>query len=402
MRRRVIVTGIGVVSGFGVGTDAFWKGLVAARTGLSRASRDLAAVGVSVVGAVEKLSATAYLRNRRHARVLNRSFELLVTAGALAARDGALRTRPVCPERLGVVVGIGAIDQYTDDLVTAARRAAAGGVIDPARFAEEARAMHPLRRLRLLPNVGAALLSIEHDARGPSLTLVSGHVAGLQAIARGLTMIAGGRVDAVLCGGADSRLRPFELRLFGSRYPLSPSDNPDRACRPFDRDRDGVTAAEGAALFLLEAEDSARGRGVAAYAELVACASAGSSDGGCAESMRQVMLADSGHPPDVVVAHGDGGLQSDRLEAAAIEVVSPRWITSLQAGVGHTMSACGALNLAAGCLVLADGRVPPIRSLESAERPLPFATEPVEARSSSVIVNAVDPETAASALLVRA
>jgi 3-oxoacyl-[acyl-carrier-protein] synthase II len=352
------------------------------------------------VGAVKDLSGASYLQNERNARVLNRSFELLVAAGALAAADAALGATPVPPPRLGVIVGIGPIDQYTDDLVSASRRAAVEGGVNVAQFAETARTMYPLRRLRLLPNVGPALLSIEHRAMGPSLTLVSGHAAGLQAIAQGLAMIADGRVDAVLCGGADSRLTPLEVRLFGLQCPLCPSDDPDRACRPFDRRRDGVTPGEGAAILLLEAEDSARARGVATYAELVACASAGPTEGGCAESMRRVVL---GRSAEVVVAHGEGGIQSDRLEAAAIDLVSPRCITSLQAVVGHTMSACGALNMAAGCLILADERVPPIRSLESPEVTLPFAMHQVRARFSSVLVNAVEPDNAAaSGLLARA
>lgn len=403
MRRRVVVTGLGVVSGLGVGVEPFWRGLTTATTGLSRATADIAAVGAKVVGAVRELSASAYLQNERNARVLNRSFELLVAAGALAAADARLGATPISPPRLGVVVAIGPINQYTDDLVAAARRAAANGSVDVSRFAEAAQAMYPLRRLRLLPNVGAALLSIEHKAMGPSLTLVSGHAAGLQAIAQGLAMIVDGRVDAVLCGGADSRLTPLELRLFQLQCPFSPSDDPAGACRPFDRHRDGVTPGEGAAILVIEAEDSARARGVDAYAELVACASAGPTEGGCAESMRRVTLAASLRPPEVVVAHGEGGIQSDRLEAAAIDLASPRCITSLQAFVGHTMSACGALNLAAGCLILADEQVPPIRSLESPELTLPFAMHPVKARFSSVLVNAVEPDnTAASALLARA
>jgi 3-oxoacyl-[acyl-carrier-protein] synthase II len=403
MHRRVVVTGLGVVSGFGVGVEPFWRGLTTAATGLSPAAANLAAVGAKVVGAVKDLSASAYLQNERNARVLNRSFELLVAAGALAAADARLSATPIRPPRLGVVVGIGPIDQYTDDLVAAVRQAASNGSVDMRRFVEAAQGMYPLRRLRLLPNVGAALLSIEHKAMGPSLTLVSGHATGLQAIAQGLAMIVDGHVDAVLCGGADSRLTPMELRLFNLQCPLSRSDDPARACRPFDRHRDGVTPGEGAAILLLEAKDSARARSVDAYAELVACVTAGPNEGGCAESMRQVMRTSSGRPPEVVVAHGDGGIQSDRLEAAAIDLVSPRCITSLQAVIGHTMSACGALNLAAGCLILADEQVPPIRSLESPELTLPFAMHPVRARFSTVLVNAIEPDhTAASALLARA
>jgi 3-oxoacyl-[acyl-carrier-protein] synthase II len=400
MHRRVMITGVGVVSAIGVGVDAFWKGLTTGGCGLSAAPPELAAVGARVIGAIKNFSGAAYLQNERHARVLNRTFELLVGAGALAAADAGLGATPVPPPRLGVVIGMGPIDQYTPDLVAAARDVTTASGVDLAKFALSARLLYPLRRLRLLPNVGSAVLSIEHKAMGPSLTLVSGHTSGLQAIAEGLAMIRDGRLDAVLCGGADSRLTPLGLRLFGRLCPLSPSADPDRACRPFDRARDGVTAGEGAAIVLLEAEDSAGARRVDAYAELVACASAGPTEGGCAESMRQVMRADSGRSPEVVVAHGEGGVQSDRLEAAAIDLVSPRCVTSLQPVIGHTMSACGALNLAAGCLILSDERVPAIRSLETPEMPLPFAMHQISAPFTSVLVNAVDPDNAASSALL--
>jgi 3-oxoacyl-[acyl-carrier-protein] synthase II len=402
MRRRVLITGLGVVSSVGVGADAFWRGITTGATGFSLAPPELARLGARVIAPVKDFSGAAYLQNERNSRILNRTFELLVGAGALAAADAALSATPISPHRLGVIVGVGPIDQYTDDLLAAVKAATTDGTLCLARFAEEARAMYPLRRLRLLPNIGAALLSIEHKAMGPSLTLVSGHVTGLQAIAEGLAMIRDGRIDAALCGGADSRLTPLGVRLFGRLCPLSPSADVHSACRPFDRRRDGVVAAEGAAIVVLEAEESARARGVEAYAELVACATAGPTEGGCAESMRQAMRTSSTRAPQVVVAHGEGGVRSDRLEAAALDLLSPKYVTSLQPAVGHTMSACGAVNLAGACLMLADERIPAIATLESPEMTLPFAMNEISARFDTALVNAIEPDsTASSALIAR-
>jgi 3-oxoacyl-[acyl-carrier-protein] synthase II len=403
VRRRVVITGLGVVSSAGVGADVFWRGVTTGTEMLTPAPPALRASGAHVVAAVKEFSGAAYLQNERHGRILNRTFELLVGAGALAAADAGLSATPVPPLRLGVIVGIGPIDQYTDDLLTAVRDASTGGGFELARFAESARAMYPLRRLRLLPNIGAAVLSIEHQAMGPSLTLVSGHISGLQAVAEGLAMIRDGRVDAVLCGGADSRLTPLGLRLFGRLCPLSPCEDPHLACRPFDRNRSGVVAGEGAAILLLEAADSASARGVDAYAELVAFASAGPTEGGCAESMRHAMLRWTERSPHIVVAHGEGGLQSDRLEAAALDLVAPGCVTSLQPAIGHTMSACGAMNLVAACLMLSNERVPPIRTLESPDTNLPFAMHEVRGPFATALVNALEPDgTAGSALLARA
>src|SRR5262249_41063421 len=257
-------------------------------------------------------------------------------------------------------------------------------------------------RLRLLPNVGAALLSIEHHAMGPSLTFVSGNTAAMQALTQAFVMIADGRTDAVLCAAADARVTPLGVRLFAECTPLSASSNPACACRPFDEERDGAVVGEGAAALLLEAEESARSRGVTAYAELVGTGSAGVIDGGCAESMRQAVRMAGGIVPEVVVAHGEGGVQSDRLEAAAINLVSPRCVTGLQGAIGHTMSACGALNAAAACLILANRCVPPICGHDSSDMPLPLVTHTVEASFSSVLVNAIEPDHgAASALFAR-
>jgi 3-oxoacyl-[acyl-carrier-protein] synthase II len=397
MRRRVLITGLGVVSSAGVGADAFWRGITTGASGFSPAPPELARLGAKVMATVKDFSGAAYLQNERNGRILNRTFELLVGAGALAAADAALGATPIPPHRLGVIVGVGPIEQYTDDLIAAVKAATTDGTLNLARFAEEARGMYPLRRLRLLPNIGAALLSIEHKAMGPSLTLVSGHVTGLQAIAEGLAMIRDGRVDAVLCGGADSRLTPLGVRLFGRLCPLSASDDVHSACRPFDRRRDGVVAGEGAAIVVLEAEESARARGVDAYAELVACATAGPTEGGCAESMR---LASGNCAPHVVVAHGESGVRSDRLEAAALDLLSPKYVTSLQPAVGHTMSACGAVNLAGACLMLADERIPAIATLESPEMKLPFAMNEVSERFDTALVNAIEPDSAATSALI--
>ena len=137
-----------------------------------------------------------------------------------------------------------------------------------------------------------------------------------------------------------------------------------------------------------------------AYAELVACTSAGPTEGGCAESMRRAMLAVRGRGPDVVIAHGEGGVRSDRLEAAALDLLAPRCVTSLQPVTGHTMSACGAINLAAACLTIADERVPPIPTLDEPEMTLPFATHDVRGPFASVLVNAIEPDQAAGSALV--
>src|SRR5262249_57425745 len=127
---RALGAGVGVGSAIGIGVDVFWRRLGRGETGLSLAGSDLAAQGARVVGAVGDFNGTQYLRNERHARILNRSFELLVAAAALAAADASLPSTPMTPHRLGVSIGIGPIDQFTDDLLVAARKAHTPGGLD--------------------------------------------------------------------------------------------------------------------------------------------------------------------------------------------------------------------------------------------------------------------------------
>ena len=118
--------------------------------------------------------------------------------------------------------------------------------------------------------------------------------------------------------------------------------------------------------------------------------------------MRQAMRSSTARAPHVVVAHGESGVRSDRLEAAALDLLSPKHVTSLQPAVGHTMSACGAVNLAGACLMLADERIPAIPTLESPEMKLPFAMNEVNERFETALVNAIEPDsTASSALIAR-
>lgn len=398
--RRVLVAGAGVASAAGVGVEAFWRGLTTGPA-LVAAPPGLATTGVPCVAAVPESSTFGRLRHGRNNRVLNRTFELLVSASQLAVEDA--RGGPIPPSRFAVVVGLSPIDQYTSDLEAAARGATTPAGVDVARFVELAAAMHPFRRLRMLPNIGAALLSIEHQAMGPSLTFVGGHLSGLEAIAEGLAMVRDGRADAVLCGGAASRFDALAVRLFDRQSELSRLGDARGACRPFDRRRSGVVLGEGAAMVLLEGAESATARGVTSRVELVAVASAAPGEGSIGQAMRRVLQAASLDTPDLLIAHGEGGRSSDRLEALAIEPTRPRCITSIQPVVGHTMSACGAMNLVGACLMLRHQCVPPIWGLEDPEADLPFATRLQSRPVAHVALNAIQPDgAAASALLTRA
>jgi 3-oxoacyl-[acyl-carrier-protein] synthase II len=405
--RVVVVTGIGVVSAVGATSRDFWDALIAGRSGLSSTDDYQGADGVSVIGRVEGVSGQTYLRQARHGKVLNRTAELLVAAAALASRDAGLDAHPIEGHKLGVIAGIGPNNQYTHDILAALNRSRRdAGHVDIASFLLAQR-IEPLRRLRHLPNIATALVAIEHHAGGPCTTLMSGNISGLQAIIEGWWLIHTGVADAVLCGSADSRLDPVLLAILGRQMRLSARSDPEQACRPFDENRSGTVPAEGAAVLLLESYESARTRRVRTYAEVVGGTSAGPGRlGGGTCGIEQVIRLGMGRPIDVVMSHGDGGVQSDLMEAAALAPVvnhagSGSAITSIKGHIGHTMSAAGSLNAAAACLVLASGTVPAIRGLQRPCAPLRFVIgEPVMTHPSRVLVIESDPSGAAAALLL--
>ena len=408
---KVLVTGIGVTSSIGIGAPAFWKALLEGRTGLSRGTTEHRAVGVALVGCLEgdpALTAKTSQGRSTRERVSNRCFELLGVAAALADGDAELGHTPIEESRLGIVAGVGPIDQYSEDLLATAehvRKTHEGGM-DLVGFSRTALVrFSPLRRLRHLPNIGTALIAMAHHAGGPSLTLVGGVSCGLQAVIQGYWMVRSGRASAVLCGGADSRLSRTLLSQVARRWQLSACIDPHTACRPFDRTRDGIVPAEGGAVLLLESEPSAKSRGARAYAEILGGAIAGPSAEACEVAMRKALHVAKHRAPQALIAHGEGSQISDQLEAAAVRSVfgfSQRepLVTSIQGTIGHTMTAAGALNAVTASLALSSGYIPGIRRLGDPLDNLRFVTgNAVRARIDCIMTNALDPcGTAASAL----
>jgi len=370
-QRRVVVSGLGVVSAVGSGA-AFWQGLLAGRSGFRREPGASAAAVARVTDTVGADS----LRNKRRARILNRSSELLIAAAALARSDAALADDGLAGGRLGTAIGVGPIDQHTPDFQQAIANAPSEqGRLGATWIAAVGSGLDPLRRLRHLPNVVTSLVSIEHAADGPSLTFVGGALAGMAALAEAYALIRAGTVDAVLCGGVDARLHRQAMAALTRSLTLSGAIDPDDACHPFHEAMTGTAVAEGAAVLVLEELASATQRGCRCYAELVDTRSFGPGDPGRWVELFHYRPLVAGESQVAIVAHGDGG-PLDRPEAAAIRASFPQQerlcVTSIKGGVGHTMTACGPLNAAVACLAIRDGVVPPIAGFRrpSAELPL--------------------------------
>jgi 3-oxoacyl-[acyl-carrier-protein] synthase II len=340
--RRVVVTGIGVVSPAGVGLDAFWKGL---QTEPERRR----------VRSVDDFDAGQWLspkEQRHHDRF---------THFAVAAADMAVQHAGglpiVDPSRAGVSLGtgIGGISTFEVQCGVLAERG-------PGRVS-------PFTIPMVMPNAGAASVSLSLGWRGPCETLTTACAAGTHSISAGARMIFDGRCDAVLAGGAEASMNGVTIAAFTKMTALSESGH----SRPFDADRDGFCLSEGAAVLLLEERDSALARGATLYGEVLGTAStcdahhitAPSPGGvGAADCMRRA-LDDAGLRPDQVRhvnAHGTSTPLNDRAEAQAIATVFGPGavpVTSIKGVTGHGLGAAGALEAAAVLLSFHHRQLPP-------------------------------------------
>lgn len=340
--RRVVVTGIGVVSPVGIGLDAFWKGL---RTEpVRRRERP-----------VEDFVASRWLTGKEQ-RHQDRVTQFAVAAVEMAVNDaGGLAG--VDPSRAGVSVGtgLGGLTTFETQYGILSERG-------PDRVS-------PYTLPMLMPNAAAATVSLRLGWRGPCEALTTACAAGTHSIAAGARMIFDGRCDVVLAGGTESSMNTLTVAAFVKMTALSVTGH----SRPFDVERDGFCLAEGAAVLVLEERDAALARGAHVWGEVVGTASTCDAHHitvptpgglGAAVCMRQA-LADAGLAPEQIGhinAHGTSTSLNDEAEAQAIAAVfGPRAVpvTSIKGATGHSLGAAGALEAAAVLLSFANRELPP-------------------------------------------
>jgi 3-oxoacyl-[acyl-carrier-protein] synthase II len=386
MAERVAVTGAGVVAPTGVGLEAFCQSL---RRGRS-ATRTITAFpcdGLETRIAAEVDDATfdpaAFVDQPKLLKLMSRPATFAVAAAAMARSSAALRPADVDPHRLGVCLGAGGMGPLDLDLLAGQAMAVldAAGDGDQPRFdvPSFARAFrtrtNPLSMLRGLPNLAAAHVAIQQGARGPNSTVATACTAGTQAIGDALRTIQRGEADVMLAGGADSMINPVGLLGFSMLGTLSRrNDQPEAACRPFDRERDGFVIGEGAAVVVLERESFARARGATVWAELAGYSATCDAyritderpDGsGPATAILGCLRDAAAEPGDIeyVNAHGTGTPMNDRIETQAIKQVFGRdasvAVSSTKAMTGHLLAAAGAVELVACLIALRSDFLPP-------------------------------------------
>lgn len=350
MQTDVVITGLGPVSGFGVGIDPLWDAMVEGRSAIRRISafdpsgfRSQAAAQVPDDFSIRDWVAKSY---RKSTKVMCRDVELAVAAAAAAVADAGLVTKgtdpdteaSIDPDRFGCHIGSGLIAADLDELTLALASCRAGDEdrVDLAQWGDEGmQKLTPLWLLKYLPNMLACHVTIVHDCRGPSNTITCTEASSHLSMAESLRVIERGGADACLTGGAESKLNPmaFERQEMSGR--LRPTDAADEAgceVRPFDPAADGTLIGEGGGIIVLERADTAAARGARPYCRVTAVSATQShwtdarglgapDDDRSIDDAIELALQRSGITPsdvDAIVPLGSGVPTMDAPEAAAI------------------------------------------------------------------------------------
>jgi len=365
--RRVVVTGLGIISPVGIGKEAFWKSLIAGRSGIKRITRfDASEYPCQVAGEVDDFDALDYMPEKEASR-MDRSTQFAVAAEKMAVKDAKLKLDKEDPRRIGVSIGTtigGAGFSYEQHLTF---------------LKEGPMKIHPHTASITWPNACSTLVSLDVKAEGPSETISNACVSSSEAVFHGMELIRTGEMDLVISGGAESPLFP----MFYSAFCLSKivsnenSGNVKLPC-PFDNRRDGTVIGEGAGLLILEDLEHALERDAFIYSELtgygITCDAshmARPDYKGISRAI-QIALDEAGLSPediDYIHATGSGTRLGDLTETIAIKDALGRHayripISSIKSMIGHTMGAAGAIELAACVLALVNGVIPPTVNYE--------------------------------------
>jgi 3-oxoacyl-[acyl-carrier-protein] synthase II len=346
--RRVVVTGLGVVTSIGHTVDAFWASLVAGRSGIRRVGLfDPTGFASQIGGEVRDWDAAQHM-DPKEARRNDRYTHFGFVAARQAVADSGLEMAKVDGDRMGVIIGsgIGGMYTYESQLKVLAERGP--------------RKVSPFTIPSLIGNMCAGLVAIEYGARGPSFGIVSACATGTHALGEAAHAIRRGEVDIMIAGGSEAAITPFAYASFCAMKAMSTrNDEPKRASRPFDRQRDGFIMAEGAGVVVLESLDHARARGARIYCELAGYAATSDAyhitqpdpDGRGLSLAMSRALANAGVNPgqiDYINAHGTSTPYNDKFETLAIKKVFGDHarkvaISSTKSMTGHLLGAAGGI-----------------------------------------------------------
>lgn len=390
-KKRVVVTGVGAITPLGQSAEEFWANLVAGKSGIGPMTLcDPTDYPCRIAGEVTDFDPADYMA-AREARRMARFSQLAVAAGLQASESAGFDLQWVDPFRVGVLIGNGngGFPTLEDNCRVLAAR---GGM-----------RMSPFFFPMVLPNMAAANVSHYLGARGYNSTTTTACAASNQAIGEALRLLQRGEADVIFAGGAEAGISQLGLAGFAVMRALSTrNDEPQKASRPFDADRDGFVPAEGSVVLALETEEHALARGTGIHAELAGfgcTADAGhlvqpeETGSSAAEAMRRA-LEDAGVGPeevDYINAHGTSTPLNDAVETVAIkrlfgELAYRVPISSTKSMIGHSLGASGSLEAAACLSTIASGTIHPTINYENPDPDCDLDYVPNKAREREVNV----------------
>ncbi|MBS4020904.1 MAG: beta-ketoacyl-ACP synthase II [Dethiobacter sp.] len=391
MKRRVVITGLGVVTPLGIGREIFWQNLCAGKSGAAKVSHfDVTDYPTQIGAEVKNFNPLDYI-DKKEARRMDRFGQFAVAAARLAVNDARLDTSALDWERAGVSVGsgIGGIQTLEEQM--------------KVLYAKGPRRVSPFFVPMLIANMASGYISIEFGLKGPNTTLVTACATGTHSIGEAVRVIQRDEADVMVAGGSEAAFTPVAFAGFCAMRALSTrNDEPERASRPFDRDRDGFVMGEGAGIVILESLEHALSRGAHIYGEIIGYGT--SSDayhitapdptGSGARRCMAMALKDAGIPStemDYINAHGTSTDLNDKTETAAIKEVFGEHayklvISSTKSMMGHLLGAAGGVEAVASVLAIENSLIPPTINYENPDSECDLDYTPNKAKASPVSV----------------
>ena len=370
-KRRVVVTGMGMISPVGNTVDSTWQALLAGQSGVELIEHfDTAPFATRFAAMVKNFDGEDYNISRKDARKMDYFIQYGIAAGIQAMQDAGIEITEENSERIGCAIGsgiggLGLIEENHSALIN-------GGP----------RKISPFFVPSTIVNMIAGHLSIIYGLKGPSITIATACSSGVHNIGHAARMIAYGDADGMLAGGGEKASTPLGIGGFGAARALSTNnENPKAASRPWDKDRDGFVLGDGAGIMFLEEYEHAKKRGAKIYAEVVGFGMSGDAyhmtsppeDGSGAALAMKCAIRDAGITPEQVGyinAHGTSTPAGDKAETQAVKSVfkensSKVMVSSTKSMIGHLLGAAGAVESIFTVLALRDQAVPPTINLDN-------------------------------------
>ena len=389
MGRRVVVTGLGLLTALGNDLRSSWEGLLQGRSGVRRITKfDASEFPTRIAAELDGFEPEKYV-DRKEIRRQDPFTTYSLAATAMAVEDSGIDLAAEDPDRVGVIIGSGIGGIGTHEIQTS--RFLQGG---PSRIS-------PFYIPMMIPDIASGIVSMKYGAKGPNYCTVSACASSAHAIGDAFRLIKHGDAEVMIAGGTEAAVTPMSIGGFSAMKAMSTrNDEPERASRPFDAQRDGFVLGEGAGMVIIEELEHAQARGARIYCEVVGVGMTGDAyhitapapgGEGAARAMKRA-IQESGLPPegyDYINSHGTSTPFNDKFETQAIKTVFGDHAYRLMVGstksmTGHLLGGAGGAEFVICAMIISEGQVPPTINFENPDPDCDLDYVPNEKREATV------------------